>query len=63
MLQDRLRKKTNRPGGSGDASLEVVDISDQVPEVDDVLAEVDEALRKATELQELGQGCCFCGCD
>jgi hypothetical protein len=52
MLQDRFRKKTKRPVGGGDSSLETVDITDQVPQIDDVLAEVDKALEKAQQLEQ-----------
>jgi len=52
MLQDRLRKKTKRPSGDGDLSLEMADISNQVPQIDDVLAEVDAAIKKADQIQE-----------
>jgi hypothetical protein len=52
MLQDRFRRKTKRPTGGGDSSLETIDITEQVPQIDDVLAEVDKALKKAQQLEE-----------
>jgi len=52
MLQDRFRKKTKRPVGGGDSSLETIDITDQLPQIDDVLAEVDKALKKAQQLEQ-----------
>lgn len=61
MLQDRFRKKTNRPTGGGETSLETTDISKDVPEIDDILAEVDKALEKAEliqrQVQPRGCGC------
>lgn len=62
MLQDRFRKKTNRPGGGNNSSLETVDITDQVPKVDDVLAEVDKAIEKAKRIEEQVQPQRTCGC-
>lgn len=65
MLQDRFRKKTKRPVGGGDSSLETVDITDQLPQIDDVLAEVDAAIEKADQIQiqKLSKGrwkvCCW----
>lgn len=62
MLLDRFRKKTKRPSGGGDSSLETVDITDQVPQIDDVLAEVDKALKKALELEDQVRPLGRCGC-
>jgi len=62
MLQDRFRKKTKRPVGGGDSSLETIDITDQVPQIDDVLAEVDKALKKAQQLEQQVQPQKSCGC-
>jgi hypothetical protein len=62
MLQDRFRKKTKRPVGGGDSSLETIDITDQVPQIDDVLAEVDKALKKARHLEQQVRLQKYCGC-
>lgn len=62
MLQDRFRKKTKRPSGGGDSSLEMVDITGQVPQIDDVLAEVDKALEKAQQLEKQIRPQSRCGC-
>lgn len=65
MLQDRFRKKTKRPTGSGGSSLDATDIACRVPKVDDVLDDVDKAIEKAKQVrtQLQGQQCCLCGCD
>lgn len=62
MLQDRFRKRTNRPTGGDGSSLEMTDISKEVPEVDDVLAAVDEALEKVRFLQRQIRPRSPCGC-
>lgn len=62
MLRDWFRKKTKRPSGGGDSSLETANITDQVLQIDDVLAEVDAAIKKAENIQKSGKGrwveCC-----
>lgn len=62
MFQDRFRKKTKRPTGAGDSSLNTVDITDQVPQIDDVLAKVNEALKTARQLEEQISPQGRCGC-
>jgi|GEM_PF-2329174 len=62
MLQDRFRRKTNRPTGGGNSSLETIDIAEQVPQIDDVLAEVDNALKMAEQLKEQLRLQGRCGC-
>lgn len=64
MILDQFRRKTRRPTGGGNSSLETTDITDQVPQIEDVLAEVDKAIDKANRIEDQiqPQSHGFCGC-
>lgn len=61
-MQDRFRRKTKRPTGGGDSSLETIDITKQVPQINDVLAAVDGALEEARQLEKQLRPQGRCGC-